>query len=303
MGKGKTKAKGAASKKAADEGKKKKKAVEDDPTTQIAKARAAAFTDERPANAFDHFRPLAEKVPTADLQPFSGQPLLMRANILKALEAMEPHLPAAVSALRDPRLSEIFELPSLVMGLEFAAGRVPIAKLSAGEIQNMLMEGGPWRELMLTYLEVVSHPLLGLLPRERVAAIRKGTGKLDQAQDFVAISGVFAEFEKALERKHPFPEDKIALLGTLGGTLVQNIRPGNAAVTIAKRSSEAILRDQFATMVVDRYDRLQVLAVVALGKRKADALLPALRSQVGQARTPGETEVGEPIAQADGAGR
>ena len=49
---------------------------------------------------------------------------------------------------------------------------------------------------------------------------------------------------------------------------------------MAKRTPESILRDQLASLVVARYDQLQVLATVALGKRKADELLPALRSAV-----------------------
>lgn len=36
-----------------------------------------------------------------------------------------------------------------------------------------------------------------------------------------------------------------------------------------------------AALVTDRCDHLQVLAAVALGKRKADEFLPALRSVVG----------------------
>lgn len=254
------------------------------PAAIIAAARAAAFADEAPPKAFEHFRPLAEKVPTADLAVFTGQPLLLRANILAALAAVEPHLEAAVSALREPRLVDVFELPSLIMALEFSVGRVPVAKLSAGEIEKMLAEGAPWRELMLSFLEVAAHPLIHLLPRERVAAVRSGKGKLDQAQDFVAIPGLLAEFSVALAGKHPFPPEKIDLLATLGGTLVKHVRPGNAITEVAKRSKESILRDQLAAMVVERYDQLQVLAAVALGSRKAAELLPALRASVGFSR-------------------
>jgi hypothetical protein len=109
--------------------KSKGKLAADTPAAIIAAARAAAFTDEAPSKAFAHFRPLAEKVPTADLAVFTGQPLLLRVNILTALAAVEPHLEAAVSALREPRLEEVFELPSLIMALEFGVGRVPVAKL------------------------------------------------------------------------------------------------------------------------------------------------------------------------------
>lgn len=263
-----------------------------DPAALIAQAKAAAFSDEHPAQAFAHFRPLAEAVPTQDLPVFTSQALLMRANIQSALGLVEPHLPKALSALREPKLEELFELPSLVMGLDFAAGRVPVAKLSKGEIEQMLSEGAPWRDLLLRYLEVVSHPLLNLVPQERVAAIRSGTGKLDQAQDFTALPGLFAEYSGALAGKHPFPAEKIDLLATLGGALLQHVKPGRAEV-VSKRTGEAILRDQFAQLVADRYDRLQVMAAVALGKRQADALLPALRSGVASKRAEGEPGGGE----------
>jgi hypothetical protein len=256
----------------------------------IAAAQATAFKDETPALAFAHFRHLAEAVPTENLVIFTGQPLLMRANIRAALQALEPHLEKAVNALRTPALQEIFELPSLVMGLEFASGRVPVAKLSTGEIERMLSDGAPWRELMLSYLEIVSHPLIGLVPRERVAAVRAGRGKLDQAQDFVALPGLFAEFAPAIANKHPFPADKIDLLATLGGALVQNVKPGNAPTTITKRTIESILRDQFAHLVVERYDQLLVMAALALGKRKADELLPALRTATPRHTSPTAAE-------------
>src|SRR5262249_20724130 len=151
---------------------------------------------------------------------------------------------------------EVFELPALVMALEVAAGRVPVAKLSAGEIDKMLAEGAPWRELMLTFLEVASHPLIGLLPAERVARVPAGKGKLDKAQDFVALPGLFAEFKDALAGKHPFPADKLDLLATLGGALVQQVKPGRAMMEVPKRTSEAILRDQVAALVAERYDDL-----------------------------------------------
>lgn len=251
------------------------------PETVIAQARAAAFVDESSERAFAHFRPLAEAVPFAQTTPFNADALLLRANITTALAAAAPHLPAAVAALREPKLAEIFELPSLVMGLDYAVSRVPVATLSTGDIEKMLAEGAVWRELMLDYLQVASHPLIGLVPRERYQAIRAGTGKLDKARDFVAIPGVFSEFAAKLEGKHPFPAGKMDLLGTLGAALLLQMSPGRALTVVGKRSPESILRDQFASLVTARYDRLQVLVSVALSSpRKAEELLPALRSAV-----------------------
>lgn len=245
----------------------------------IQAAKAAAFKDVTPAAAFAHFRSKAEAVPTTDLVVFTSKPLLLLTNVQTALDVLEPHLEVVVNALRDPQLQGIFELPSLVMGLEYATERVPVATMSTGEIDHLLSQGAIWRQLMLDYLEVVSEPQVGLVPRERVVAIRSGRGKLDKAQDFVAISGMFTEFASSLAGKHPFTQEKIDWLSGLGATLVQQVKPGQA-VTVSKRSSESILRDQFAHLVVDGYDRLLVLAGLALGKRKADELLPALRTAV-----------------------
>ncbi|MCX4242520.1 hypothetical protein [Paraliomyxa miuraensis] len=264
------------------------------PARIIEAARARAFTDESPQAAFDHFRPLAEAVSQDGLLPLNASPLLLRSNVLAALAVVEPHLEQVVEALRDPPLREVFELPALVMALDFAAARVPVARVSGRELDTMLGEGAPWRALMLDFLEVVSHPLIDLVPRERVAAIRAGSGKLDMARDFVAVAGLFDEYASVLASKHPFPGQTFARIRELGTTLVQNIRPGRAAPIRADRAPEAILRDQLAHLVIERYDQLEVLATVALGKRKAHALLPTLRS--GSTTSSTRSEPGEVAA-------
>lgn len=83
----------------------------------------------------------------------------------------------------------------------------------------------------------------------------------------MALPGLFAEFAAQIQGKHPFPADKLDLLATLGGVLVQNVKPSRA-----------------------------LLATVALGKRKADELLPALRSAVflGASGDSAEPPVEEP---------
>lgn len=269
------------------------------PAKLIAAAHAAAFTDEHPERAFDHFRPKAEAVPADGLAVFTGQPLVMRANVRHALAAIEPHLETAVARLAEPRLQDIFELPALTTALDFAVTRVPLAKLSEGEIQTMLNEGAPWRELTLGYLEIASHPLLGFLPAERVRAVRAGKGKLDMARDFVSLAGLFGEFSAALDGKHPFPKERIDRLSELGGTLVGQLKPGQAVADATKRTPESVLRNQLAWLVVDRYDALQSLAVVAVGYRKVEELLPALRSAVMPVATPAAEVPAAPVA--DGA--
>lgn len=263
----------------------------------VSAARAAAFVTDDPSAALEHFRPLAATVSTADLETFKGVPLVMLANVKAALARLEPHLADVAATLRGARLAEVMELPTLVLALDAACARVPARRLSSGEIDKLLAEGKPLRELSLSFFEIASHPIFKLVPAERVRAIRAGTGKVDSARDFVALAALFTEFEEALGGKHPFTDAMVARLAELGATLLQQVRPGGATTPEKKRGEEAVLRDQLAVLVEDRYDHLLVMAAVALGRRKADALLPALRS-ASYATPTGK----EPDAQGDAKG-
>lgn len=256
----------------------KKRAEELTSEELIAKARAEAFTTKDPAEALEHFRSEAAAVSADGVTVFTGRPLVMLANVNEALRVLAPVLVKAVDQLKRPRLREVFELPALVLALEFSSHRVPSAKLSAGEIAKLYDEMSPLREVTLKYLEVVSSKVVNLVPEARVRAIREGSGKLDATQDAVAIPGVFTEFDDALRGKHPFTDEQLAKLGELGALLLQNIKPGGATKAPAERPPEAVLRDQFGALVAEWYDHLLVLAGLALGKARADELLPALRS-------------------------
>lgn len=250
--------------------------VNTDAAAAIARARAAAYVGTSPEAAFAHFRPLAEGVSPADAPPFRGVPMVMHAVVQQAIAAAEPGFAAAVGELRDPRIEEALELPPLVLALQYASGRVPGAKLSEGEIARLLAEQAPVRAAALDYLEVAAGPAVRLVPAARVAAIRAGKGTLDMAQDFVAIPGLFREFEEALRGKHPFGAAQLARLGEVGEVLLQQVRPASAPREASARGPEATLRDQFGALVTRRYERLLLLADAGLGRARAREVMPAL---------------------------
>lgn len=245
---------------------------------RVAAARAAAFVTTNQAEAFAHFRPLAELVPTEGLSPSPGKLALVRSNITEALEVLSPELPRVAAAMVDPPLQEVLELPALALALSFAASRVPARSYSAGEIAAARADLAPLREVTLNYLEVAAHPLVALVPAERVQAIRSGKGPLDNAQDGVAIAGMFAEFAPSLEGRHPFTAAQLDQLEEVGNALVQTLQPGNAVSAPAGEPHEAaVLRDQFEALLVERYELLKLCAAVALKPARAQALIPALR--------------------------
>ncbi|MEZ4409211.1 MAG: hypothetical protein R3A52_22490 [Polyangiales bacterium] len=265
----------------------------DESVDPVAAARAAACLTNDSHEAFEHFRPLAEAVPTKGLAPLNSSPFLMLANVKAALRLLEPHLGAVVATLHDPPLREVFELPSLLLALGFAARRAPARPRSTGEIARLLAEGRPLREATLHYLEVASHPVVKLVPAERVCAVREGSGNLDLAMDFMAIAMIFREYRDALAGKHPFSDATLDRLNAIGSALYQRVRPGNAIAPARKRAPEAVLRDQLAALVDARYDQLLVMASAALGPREVAERFPALRSASYPAK-PAPKPAGQP---------
>ncbi len=264
-----------------------------DLAAQVAEARARAFDHTSPERCFAHFRPLAEALPAEGVGVFRGTPLVMLANARQALVAVEPALLGAISKLRDPRIEEAYELPALILGLQHAAARVPGAALSTGQISSLLAEQSPWRLLMLDQLDVLASPQIGLVPTERVAAIRAGSGPLDRAEDFVAVAGLYREYEGALAGKHPFTAAQLDRIAEVGATLLQHMRPGNAPKAPSVRGPEALLCDRFGALVAQRYEHLLLLASVGFGTTRADAVMPALHG-VARAAKADRAEAAKP---------
>lgn len=240
---------------------------------------ARAFDDEDPAACFAHFHTAAERVVEEGLEVWRGSTSVAAANIDAALAAVRPGLPAALARLADVDVTGLFELPALARAVGYAVQRVPTAVLSAGEIDALLDEGGVLRELTLTFLEVASHPRIGLLPPERVRAVREGTGKLDKAWDFVAIPGLFREFDAALAGKHPFLPEHMELLASHGARLVNAIKAADAPRPASVRGPEALTRDRYAALLVDRYDQLLEVGAVIFGVRRLADHVPPLLSR------------------------
>lgn len=290
----------------------KKPSVADTPLTlaqgpdlakQIAEARDRAFDHTSPERCFAHFRPLAEAIPPGEVTVFRGTPLVMLANVKQALTAVEPALPKAASMLRDPRIEDALELPAVILGLQHAAARVPGAALSSGQISSLLAEQSPWRLLMLDQLDVLASPQIGLVPAARVAAIRAGSGPLDRAEDFVAVAGLYSEYESAIAGRHPFTAAQLDRIAEVGATLLQHMRPGNAPKAPTERGPEAQLCDRFGALATQRYAHLLMLASVGFGTATADAVMPSLhgvtraaKADRADAKKPEEKKPDAPVA-------
>ncbi len=248
---------------------------------RLTAAQKQAFQSTDPAACFAHFRPLAEQVPTEGLAVFNAEATLVLNNVKTAVSILGPRLPEVAHHLVDPPFVAVLELPALALALVHAANRVPARKLSEGEIQDALAEVAPLRALTLSYLEVASDPAVGLVPAERVRAVRSGKGPLDLAGDATVLSELFEEYGESLSGKHPFRPDQLARMGELGASLIQSLKPGRAPATTVARQPAAVLRDQFAALLADRYEELRLCASAVFRHSQAAVLIPALRASSG----------------------
>lgn len=231
----------------------------------------------------------------AEVEPVTcnADPAVVTVNIDAAFRAIEPRLNEIPRILPTIDLGFVLEMPNLARGLSYAAGRV-IVVASSGEIADKLAVGRRMREPMLLVAEGLAAMPEALLPPERVANIRKGTGPYDTARDLTDLVGLFREFAAEIKHKHPFDEAWLAKAEEIGVWLQQAITPSGAAKTVDAASNTAAReRDGFWAMIQARDAKLRVIAR-ALFENDADAMVPALLSRAA-VRKGGAEVIAEPV--------
>lgn len=247
---------------------------------------ATAFTNTDGQAAFDHFLPLAEERVAAGRLPRPARDVsVVRVNVVRGVEAVLARRAAIAAKVPTADFAAIEELPALAAALDFAASRVPV-EMSDGEIAALLAEVRPLRKVTLAQLDIFA--TLGLVPPERVAAIRAGSGPLDSARDAVAIAGLFTEFAGALAKKHPFTADQLATLADLGNRLVRAMAPEAAKGGPAALAREASIRDALYGEILERYEGARELGVIAYGLRGLDGAVPPAHARTSAPRREGK---------------
>jgi hypothetical protein len=232
-----------------------------------------------------HFSAVVAQIPASDLEVWNADPEIVRVNVDRGVSAIRPHEAHVKEALPLVSIGEILELPSLSLALGLAANKV-FAPASPQEIRARQQQLRPSRSRTLRYLEIAGE--LGLVPQDRVAAIRAGTGPMDEARDAVAIVALFNERSDVLRGKHPFSEPALQQLAADGNWLLKQLLPKGATAGKSERSAEALLRDRLWTALVRRYDGLYQAGVAVWGRRGVDAHIPALLARAATPAKPKE---------------
>jgi hypothetical protein len=103
------------------------------------------------------------------------------------------------------------------------------------------------------------------------------------AGDCVALSHVFDKYKKALKDRHSADPEMIKRAGEIGSFLLQHLRPAHAPVEKAPPPPAAVeIRNRFATLLVKRYSRLQVIAHYFAGDDYERVAPPLMSRQVSR---------------------
>jgi hypothetical protein len=248
-------------------------------------------TLEDPRLAFESFLPLAQALPEAEVEVCRAEVPIVRVNASRGVDAILPRIAEIIAKQPDLVVGELLEVKPLALALVYADDRIPLAN-SQGEIAERLGRVRMLRELTLQQLEIFG--ALGLVPADRVRAIRAGTGPLDTARDAVAITGMFVEFAEAVSGKHPFTPEHFTTLSTEGSWLVRELQPQRAIRVKDERDGAAVIRDRLWTLLQRRYEALREAAVVLFGLRRLDEYVPLLQARQVAARTPSPTPPSPP---------
>lgn len=235
----------------------------------------APFTTSDSFVAYEHFLPLAMTVPAEGLAHYRHDPVVAAYNVRSGVAAIRPHLVELARRTPDVTEAELLELPALALALLHAAGRVPAGRVSAREIDARITRIKDPRAMAVQYLEVAAYR--GLVPVERVRRLREAGGKIKMASDCVLVAGMFREFAEALEGCHPFDATFLQGLAEDGAWLQAMLRPQRYRREATPRPPEAVVRDRFAKLLGDRYDRLRAVAFLLFGTRQTK--VPPLHSR------------------------
>lgn len=211
------------------------------------------------------------------------------ANVNAAFRAVAPRLAEVPALLPKLDLAPVLEMPNLAQGLLYAGNRVASAA-STKEVSRQIEKARRVREPMLVVAEGLA--MMGLLPAERVAKIRAGTGSYDTARDVVDLVGLYREHAGAVANKCPFDEPWLTEAEAVGAWLLANLTPSGAAKAPSSDvDAAALLRDQLWTMLLERDVKLRIVASV-LFEGRAESVVPALQSRVSGAAAEATSEKG-----------
>jgi hypothetical protein len=236
--------------------------------------------------AYEHFLPAAQKLPAADLLDFKADAALALHNVQVGVAAVLADETSLKRELPGVKVTELAELPRLAQAVVFAALQVNRDAGSDGTIAALLARAYHVRKKLLAAALALAEA--ELVPKADVLAIQAGRGRLDAANDCVALAALFDKHAHAVKSKSPVSASDLTEASEVGSELQTLLKPraaGRDRAAPAAVAAAAEARDRLWTLLVARHDWLWRVGAWLFG-RDVDERVPALQSRVLGPRKP-----------------
>jgi hypothetical protein len=138
---------------------------------------------------------------------------------LGALPKMRAFREAMIAELVSPPLEALDKLHDYAQAAAHAHACLLLQDDGETRVRALLAEASPMRERLLLSAELLAN--FGLLDGRIVADIRRGTGRLDTAQDLSALATLFLGVWPTIASKTPFTRADVERAAELGGLLLE----------------------------------------------------------------------------------
>lgn len=234
--------------------------------------------------AFNRHRAAALAQPADALSRSRGDAVLARHNLLIGLTNLSGYRALLEQRWRRDRVAALFDGADVTDGAVFAQRRAEGIAAEQKTLTTDIARSYVVRDLLLSPLETAAK--FGLVPAERVTAIRVGKGSLDTALDIVSAVAVYREFDKALANKTPVTFELLDEAQKLGNKLVAQITPtkaigkttGNDPLADARAEADDLAR-RFWTLVFLKHGEARMAAREIAGNGFG-RLVPALQAAI-----------------------
>ena len=229
--------------------------------------------------AYDLFLPEAQKLPADKLSEYRADPQLAYQNVKRGVSNVLAELTRIKHELPLADIEAVRTLPQVTQGLIFSALQVNRDVGSPGTIEGLLDRAHPVRRKLLKSAEALVESKE--IPEADLAPIRPGRGKVDTANDCVALAALFRKHAKKIAGKTAITAADIAEADEVGsklqtllrtkGTPADN-RPAPALATAVET------RNRFWTLVDQRHELMWRIGAWLWG-HAVDEHVPPLQSR------------------------
>lgn len=207
---------------------------------------------------------------------------IVRHNALVGATAVLGQREVIATLLKKPNFAEVERMVSLVDLTIRAAQNAATTEATGTTYEADIKALYPLRKMLLSAANSLVDA--GFLPAKDVAAIHAGKGRLDAADDAIALAALFTKNKKKVAGKTPITDEHIAEAEAVGLRLKAVIKPTKARSKREKDEAQADaagLRDRLYTMVLNAHEVTWKLGAMVWGK-DVDKHVPPLGSRIGK---------------------